>query len=80
MMFESYLLNYLHMCRYLAYFEMIAFFFVYSGTIVDIQVSGYICTFGNDKADEESFDFSSAFIIAIFICSLCKSIRERCAR
>ena len=55
-------------------------FFFYCGAIVDIQVSGYIRTFGNDKADEESFNFSSAFIIAIFIYSLCKSIRGRCAR
>ena len=56
------------------------FFFVYCSAIFDTQVSGYICTFGNDKADEESFDFSSALLMAILIYSLCKSIRVRCAR
>ena len=55
-------------------------FFVYCGTIVDIHVSRYICTFGNDKADEESFDPSPAFLIATLIYSLCRSIRGRCAR
>jgi len=80
MMFASYLLDYLHMCRYLAYFEMIALFFVYCGAIVDIQVSGYTCTFGYDKADEESFDSSSALLIVMIIYSLYKSIRGRCAR
>lgn len=34
----------------------------------------------NDKADEESFDSSSALLIVIFIYSLCKSIRGRCVR
>jgi len=33
---------------------MIALFFVYSGAFFDIQVSGFTCAFGNDKADEES--------------------------
>ena len=60
--------------------EAILLFFVYCGAVFDIKVSGYICTFGNDKADEESYDSSSAFIIAIFIYSLYKSIRGRCAR
>jgi len=32
------------------------------------------------EADEESFDFSSALLIAIFIYSLYKSIQGRCAR
>ena len=57
-----------------------SFFFLSCGAIVDIQMSGYTCTFGYDKADEESFDFSSALLIATFIYSLCKSIRGRCAR
>ena len=26
----------------------------YCGAVFDIQMSRYICTFGNDKADEES--------------------------
>ena len=55
-------------------------FFVYCGAIVDIQMSRYICTFGNDKADEESFDSSSALLIIMIIYSLCKSIRGRCVR
>ena len=60
--------------------EAILLFFVYCGAIVDIQVSGYIRAFGNDKADEESFDFSSALLIVIFIYSLYKNIQGRCAR
>ena len=36
MVFKSYLLDYLHMCRYLAYFKMFALFFVYCGAIIDI--------------------------------------------
>lgn len=56
------------------------FFFVYCGAVFDIQVSGYICAFGYDKADEELFDSSSAFLVAIFIYNLYKSIRGRCAR
>ena len=51
---------------------------LYYGTLLDIQTSRYIRTFEYDKADEESFDSPSAFLIAIVIYSLYKSIRGRC--
>ena len=53
-----------HLC------EVNSFFFVYCGAIVDIQMNRYVCALGNDKADEESFDSSPAFLIAIYLQSL----------